>query len=136
MSNNNFDYSIELISKMSELLKPDFMSVIEKNVKHSGYKVPKGYEKKKAIEEVSGLMEKYGSVTSRHTCGSYDWLFVFNCHEHNIIMTVGEVNSGTSFRYRVNDFEEKYFNNTIDYIAITMMEDAKREHEREQEKNQ
>lgn len=136
MSNNNFDYSIEIISKMSELLKPDFMSVIEKNVKHSGYKVPKGYEKKEAIEGVSGLMEKYGSVACRHACGSHDWLFVFNCHEHNIIMTVGEVNSGTSFRYSVNDFEEKDFNNTIDYIAITMMEDAKREHEREKEKNQ
>lgn len=132
MSNNNFDYSIELISKMSELLKPDFMSVIEKNVKRSGYRVPKGYERKKAIEEVSGLMEKYGSVASRHTCGTIDWLFVFNCHEHNIIMTVGELNSGTSFRYRVNDFEEKDFNNTIDYIAIAMMEDAKREKEKNQ----
>lgn len=132
MSSNNFDYSIELISKMSELLKPDFMSVIEKNVKYSGYWFPKGYEKNKAIEEVGGLIEKYGSVVSRRTCGSYDWLFVFNCYEHNITMTVGEVKSGTSFRYRVNDFEEKDFNNTINYIAITMMDELD---EKKNEKN-
>ena len=124
--NNNFDYSIELMTKMSELLKPDFLSMMKNEVDQSGYECSQKPSKQEMLKQVSELIKEVGSVASHRICGSYEWLIVFNCKETDILMTVCEIKSGSSFRYKVNDFEENDFNNTIDYIAITMLEYAKR----------
>ena len=118
---NNFDYSIELISKMSDMLRPDFLNVMRREVARSEYIIPEHpkYSKSEAIDKIVELMRDWKIITSSEICGSNKWMFAFNCNDRDIYMTACESNSGTSFRYMVNNFDETDFNDTFDYIAVT-----------------
>ena len=124
MKKTNFEYSEELLEKMSEMLKPDIISVmhneVEKAISRNEIKERfcRDTMKKDIIMELWVLFLGNNSLVDEKTISNTTWSFVFNAFMGNVVMSVANMKTGTTFRYIVNSFDEDSMYETMDYMRL------------------
>ncbi len=132
---NNFKYSVELMQKMSEILKPDILSIMDNDLKRNQVKPLENIVAKRDL--MTGVLvtviAKDGPVTKEIDTGSGKWITVFHSVNEHIVMSVCELETGTAFRYDVNTFEDKDFSNVVNYIHMICEKNEEKEKQKQQE---
>lgn len=124
MSKSNFEYSEEIIEKMSDMLKPDIVSIMHNEVetalskKELNDRFDRDELKKDLITRLCVSFLEKGTISDeRQICGS-TWSFLFNSVKDYIIMSVANMKTGVTFRYIVNSFDDNDLYDTLDYMRL------------------
>ena len=118
--NNNFKYSVELMQKMSEILKPEIMSIMERDISKAKTEPMKHVLDRRDLmtSALAIAIEHDGPVIKPIKTGFGNWVIAFNSCKGTIIMTACEIESGTTFRYIVNELDDKEFGNVVEYLRM------------------
>ena len=124
MSKSNFEYSEEIMEKMSDMLKPDIVSIMHNEVetalskKELNDRFDRDELKKDLITRLwVSFLEKGAIADERQICDS-TWSFVFNSFKDHIVMSVANMKTGVTFRYIVNSFDDNDLYDTLDYMRL------------------
>lgn len=119
--NNSINNTTEIINKMSGILKENILCSIKECVKKSGYTAPTKQTKNQIIDEILKAIDNLGTIYGLQLNDPFDCLITFNSNSNDIFMTVCTLDSGTSFRYKVNNFDELNLVAVKDYITLSLL---------------
>ena len=124
MGKTNFEYSEELMERMSDMLKPDIISVmrgdIERAISKNEFKerFQRDNSRKDLITNLWVMFLGENPLIEEKTIKNSMWTFVFNAYKNDIVMSVCNMKTGVTFRYIVNSFSTDDLYETYDFMRL------------------
>jgi len=116
MAKNNFDYSIDVVNKMRNILLPDVISLVKRKFKERKLEY-QNYAKGRQLMTVMliGMLGKKVFVDEFAINGK-PWAIVIYTINGSLMLALRELEHDTIFRYNVAEFDDEQFNAVINYI--------------------
>ena len=116
MAKNNFDYSIDIVNKMRNILLPDLISLIKRKFKEKKLEYHDYSQRRQLMTAMLATMLGKKIFVDEFALNSKPWAIVIYSINGQLMVTLRELEHDTTFRYNVNEFDDEQFSAVINYI--------------------